>query len=99
MLIPPVGFDSRGYRLGYGGGYFDQTFAILRPQPLKIGVASELSRTAKIQPQPYEVPMEFIVIEPGIHFVIRDALVCLRDPGETIELSGRIMRNRDCSAN
>ncbi len=99
MLISPVGFDSRGYRLGYGGGYFDQTFAILRSQPLKIGMASELFRIAKIQPQPYDVPMEFIVTEPGIHYVSRDGLVCLRDPGETIELSGRIMRNRDCSAN
>jgi len=99
MLIPPVGFDSRGYRLGYGGGYFDRTLTILRPQPLKFGVAFELSRIATIQPQPYDVPMDFIVTESGIHYVSRDALVSLRDPGETIELSGWIMRNRDCSAN
>ncbi len=29
LLMPPVGFDARGYRLGYGGGYYDRTLAVL----------------------------------------------------------------------
>jgi 5-formyltetrahydrofolate cyclo-ligase len=67
LLIPPVGFDARGYRLGYGGGYFDRTLAALHPQPLKIGVGFELSRIPTIHPQPHDIPMDFIVTEAGIH--------------------------------
>jgi 5-formyltetrahydrofolate cyclo-ligase len=33
-----VNFDPEGYRLGYGGGSFDRTLAVLRPRPLAIGV-------------------------------------------------------------
>jgi 5-formyltetrahydrofolate cyclo-ligase len=66
LLIPPVGFDSCGYRLGYGGGYFDRTLASMAPQPLKIGVGFELSRIPTIRPQPYDIPMDFIVTEAGI---------------------------------
>ncbi len=38
VLAPLVGFDRGCYRLGYGGGYFDRTLAVLGPRPLAIGV-------------------------------------------------------------
>lgn len=66
LLIPPVGFDAQGYRLGYGGGYFDRTLAALSPQPLKIAVAFEISRMDTIHPQPHDIPMDFIVTENGV---------------------------------
>jgi 5-formyltetrahydrofolate cyclo-ligase len=69
LLIPPVGFDAHGYRLGYGGGYFDRTLAALSPQPLKIGVGFELSRIPTIRPQAHDVPMDYIVTQAGIHRV------------------------------
>ncbi len=69
VLVPPVGFDARGYRLGYGGGYFDRTLAALSPQPLKIGVAHEASRIETIHPQAHDIPMDFIVTERGVHAV------------------------------
>ena len=68
-LIPPVGFDAMGYRLGYGGGYFDRTLASLAPQPLKIGVARDISRIETIRPQPWDVPMDRIVTESGVFHV------------------------------
>ena len=67
VLMPPVGFDEQGYRLGYGGGYFDRTLAALSPTPIKIGVAFELSRMVSIQPQTYDIPMDFIVTELGVY--------------------------------
>lgn len=67
LLIPPIGFDARGYRLGYGGGYFDRTLAGWSPPPLKIGVAHESARIETIRPQPHDIPMDFIVTEAGIH--------------------------------
>jgi 5,10-methenyltetrahydrofolate synthetase len=75
LLIPPVGFDAQGYRLGYGGGYFDRTLAGLTPHPLKIGVAFDLSRIPTIRPQPHDVPMDFIVTESGIYQVVSNRLL------------------------
>jgi 5-formyltetrahydrofolate cyclo-ligase len=69
MLIPPVGFDAQGYRLGYGGGYFDRTLAALPDKPFKIGVAFELSRMSTIHPQPHDIAMDFVVTEAGVHAV------------------------------
>jgi 5-formyltetrahydrofolate cyclo-ligase len=66
MLVPLVGFDAKGYRLGYGGGYFDRTLAVLRPRPRTIGVGFELGRLATIDPQPHDIPFDIIVTEAGI---------------------------------
>ncbi len=80
LLIPPLGFDAMGYRLGLGGGYFDRTLAAMDPQPLKIGVGFELSRLQTIHPQPHDVPMDFIVTEAGIHRVGADGLARVDGP-------------------
>jgi 5-formyltetrahydrofolate cyclo-ligase len=73
LLVPLVGFDSRGYRLGYGGGFYDRTLAALRPKPLAIGVGYELGRLATIHPQPHDIPMDALVTEAGVvHFRDRD---------------------------
>jgi 5,10-methenyltetrahydrofolate synthetase len=79
LLIPPLGFDARGYRLGYGGGYFDRTLAALPDQPLKIGVAFELSRMATIRPQWHDIAMDFIVSELGLYRVTPHGLARVDD--------------------
>jgi 5-formyltetrahydrofolate cyclo-ligase len=65
VLAPVVGFDRECYRLGYGGGYFDRTLAALTPRPVAVGVGFELQRIETIHPQPFDVPMNFIVTETG----------------------------------
>jgi 5-formyltetrahydrofolate cyclo-ligase len=73
LLVPLVGFDGRGYRLGYGGGFYDRTLATLSPKPLAIGVGYEFGRLATIHPQPHDVPMDALVTEAGVvHFRDRD---------------------------
>ncbi|MEO8136139.1 MAG: 5-formyltetrahydrofolate cyclo-ligase [Betaproteobacteria bacterium] len=94
LLIPPVGFDAQGYRLGYGGGYFDRTLVALDPQPLKIGVGFELSRMATIHPQPHDVPMDFIVTEAGVHPVTERGLVRVDHVSTIAETAERIVRDR-----
>jgi 5,10-methenyltetrahydrofolate synthetase len=79
LLIPPLGFDARGYRLGYGGGYLDRTLAALPEQPLKIGVAFELSRMATIRPQGHDIAMDFIVTELGLYRVTPHGLARVDD--------------------
>jgi 5-formyltetrahydrofolate cyclo-ligase len=69
LLVPLVGFDETGYRLGHGGGYYDRTLAAMNPKPLAIGVGYELARLATIHPQPHDIPMDAIVTEAGVkHF-------------------------------
>ena len=66
IISPLVGFDSAGYRLGYGGGYFDRTLEQLHGKGLRptvIGVGHSLARISTIFPQPYDIPMNIIVTE------------------------------------
>jgi 5-formyltetrahydrofolate cyclo-ligase len=65
-LAPVVGFDERGYRLGYGGGYFDRTLAVLPPTRRVIGVGYSAFAIATIYPLPHDIPMDAIVTEGGI---------------------------------
>jgi 5-formyltetrahydrofolate cyclo-ligase len=66
LLVPLVGFDADGFRLGYGGGYYDRTLAAMDPKPLTIGIGFELGRLPSIHPQPHDVPMDAIVTEAGV---------------------------------
>lgn len=66
LLIPLNAFDERGFRIGYGGGYFDRTLAALTPRPLAIGVAFELARVGDTCPQPHDLPMDWLVTEQGV---------------------------------
>jgi 5-formyltetrahydrofolate cyclo-ligase len=65
ILAPLVGFDRSCYRLGYGGGYFDRTLAVLQPRPIAIGVGFEFQQLETIHPQPFDMPMDLIVTEAG----------------------------------
>lgn len=66
LLIPVNVFDTRGYRIGYGGGYFDRTLASLRPRPIAIGVGFELARVDSIDPEEHDEPLAAIVTEAGV---------------------------------
>ena len=66
VLVPCVGFAAGGYRLGYGGGYFDRTLASLRPRPIAIGVGFELARVDSIDPEEHDEPLAAIVTEAGV---------------------------------
>jgi len=63
VIAPVVGFDRSGFRLGYGGGYFDRTLAALSPRPRAIGIGYALAEIATIYPQPHDVPMAAIVTD------------------------------------
>lgn len=63
LLVPLVGFDEKGYRLGYGGGYYDRTLASFPTRPLAIGVGYEFARLETIHPQSHDIPMSLIVTE------------------------------------
>lgn len=65
ILLPLNGFDEAGYRLGYGGGYFDRTLAALAPRPLAVGVGFEINRLPTIRPEAHDQRLDWIVTERG----------------------------------
>ena len=65
ILLPLNGFDGAGYRLGYGGGYFDRTLAALVPRPLAVGVGFEINRIDSIRPEPHDQRLDWFITEDG----------------------------------
>ena len=68
LLIPVVGFDQKGYRLGYGAGFYDRTIATYDTWPLKIGVGFDFQRMDDIHPHEHDIPMDYVVTEKGVVF-------------------------------
>ena len=65
LLLPLNGFDGDGYRLGYGGGYFDRTLAAMSPRPLAVGVGFEINRLPTIRPERHDQRLDWLVSEAG----------------------------------
>jgi 5,10-methenyltetrahydrofolate synthetase len=63
VVAPVVGFDRAGYRLSYGGGFFDRRLASFPHRPFAIGVGYDAAAIRTIYPLPHDVPMEAIVTE------------------------------------
>jgi 5-formyltetrahydrofolate cyclo-ligase len=61
VLVPCVGFTREGYRLGYGGGYFDRWLAA-HPGVISIGLAWSLSET-HFAPEPHDQPLTMVLTE------------------------------------
>lgn len=62
ILVPAVAFDRRGYRIGYGGGYYDR-FLPKVPRALKIGVAFTSQIIEEIPVDGHDLPVDVIVTE------------------------------------
>jgi 5-formyltetrahydrofolate cyclo-ligase len=89
LLVPLLGFDPQGYRLGYGGGYYDRTLAAAMPtSPLAIGVGFEIGRLETIHPQRHDVPMDLIVTEREV-FRGSATVTATEGPGQGSREGGR----------
>lgn len=62
LVIPCLGFDARGFRLGYGGGYYDRTLEQL-PGALTVGVAYDCCEVSGFVPHRHDLPMDWVVTE------------------------------------
>lgn len=76
VLVPLVGFDDTGNRLGMGAGYYDRTFAFRRGRrhwfgPLLIGFAYECQRIDTLPAMPWDVPLDGVVTEEGVQMFTR----------------------------
>lgn len=76
VLVPLVGFDDAGNRLGMGAGYYDRTFAFRRGRrlwfgPRLIGFAYECQRLDTLPEMPWDVPLDGVVTEEGVQMFTR----------------------------
>lgn len=68
VLVPLLGFDRLGNRLGSGGGWYDRSFAFLREsprpaRPILVGIGYHFQEVAKLDAQPWDVRMDFIATD------------------------------------
>jgi 5-formyltetrahydrofolate cyclo-ligase len=71
LLMPLVGFDAQGHRLGMGGGYYDRTLAYLAQRrrwrrPVLVGIAHECQRVERLEPNPWDVPLDMVATEERV---------------------------------
>lgn len=71
VLLPLVGFDAQGMRLGMGGGYYDRTFAYKNRhtawrRPRLVGVAYSFQQVPSIGREWHDVPLDAVVTELGV---------------------------------
>lgn len=69
VLVPLLGFDPRGHRVGSGAGYYDRSFAfrLLRPgHPRLLGFAFACQQVKTFRPGHWDVPLDGVLTELGL---------------------------------
>jgi 5-formyltetrahydrofolate cyclo-ligase len=83
VLLPLVGFDAAGHRLGMGAGYYDRALWHRAERndgwrrPRLIGIAYSVQQVERIASQPWDVPLDLVVTERGV-------LRCTKAPREEL---------------
>ncbi|KAB8313944.1 5-formyltetrahydrofolate cyclo-ligase, partial [Tolypothrix campylonemoides VB511288] len=70
VVLPLVGFDARGHRLGMGGGWYDRTLAFRRTAaapPWLAGAAFELQRVDALDAAEWDVPLDAVCTDTATH--------------------------------
>ena len=66
LFVPCVGYGPGGYRLGYGGGFYDRTLATLQPKPFTVGLGYGPGFIDDFEPEPHDVPLDAILNDYGV---------------------------------
>ena len=71
VLLPLVGFDRYGNRIGMGGGFYDTTFEFKKSSPgtppQLVGLAHEIQRVEKIQAENWDIPISAVVTDRRVY--------------------------------
>jgi 5-formyltetrahydrofolate cyclo-ligase len=70
LITPLLAWDRQGYRLGYGGGFYDRTLEQLRHKrpTIAVGFAYSAQEVSRVPREPTDQPMDALVTEKEIHF-------------------------------
>ena len=66
LFVPCVGYAAGGYRLGYGGGFYDRTLATLQPRPFTVGLGFTHGYLDDFEPEEFDLPFDAILNDNGV---------------------------------
>jgi 5-formyltetrahydrofolate cyclo-ligase len=66
LFVPCVGYGTGGFRLGYGGGFYDRTLTTLQPKPYTVGLGFTNAFLEDMEPEPHDVPLDAILNDNGV---------------------------------
>jgi len=66
LFVPCVGYAAGGYRLGYGGGFYDRTLATLQPKPFTVGLGFTHGYLDDFEPEEFDLPLDAILNDNGV---------------------------------
>ena len=66
LFVPCVGYSAGGYRLGYGGGFYDSMLGSLNPKPFTVGLGFGTDFVDDFEPEPHDMPLDAILNDHGI---------------------------------
>ncbi|MDN3637439.1 5-formyltetrahydrofolate cyclo-ligase [Simiduia curdlanivorans] len=73
ILLPLVGFDLHGNRLGMGGGYYDRTLAAVKGRPTpsrrRVGLAHQCQRLASLDGDCWDIPLAAIATDKAFRLI------------------------------
>ena len=65
LFVPCVGYGPGGYRLGYGGGFYDRTLAAVQPYPYTVGLSFAHGFIEDLMPESHDIALDAILNENG----------------------------------
>lgn len=67
VIVPTLGFDSSGFRLGWGGGFYDR-FLAAQEKSIKVGLCFESGHIKKLIPvEPHDIKLDFVITEERLY--------------------------------
>ncbi len=66
LFVPCVGYGPGGYRLGYGGGFYDRTLATLQPKPVTVGLGYTQGWLPDFEPEPHDMALDALLNDNGV---------------------------------
>lgn len=71
LFVPCVGYGPGGFRLGYGGGFYDRTLASLQPRPYTVGLGFTDGFRDELEPEPHDIALDAILNDNGVVWPMR----------------------------
>lgn len=66
VIVPAVAYDINGFRLGYGGGFYDRFLENIREDAVTIGIAFDLQVFNEVPKEPHDAQLDYIITESRI---------------------------------
>ena len=66
VIVPGVAFDTKGNRLGYGGGFYDRFLLRTKPDTTFVALAFELQIKDQVYPEKHDHPVHYVISEERV---------------------------------